>query len=301
MRRLFLTILFAMLAAMGLATAYLLEAHWEIRSVSPDLPNRTDIYRAVGVDGAPTRIRVINTASQEAAGRKVIHPSYVIEWADGRIFLIEVGMDRDGAEAFGQTMERFLGSDPIDFHGSVAERMGAALNDVHAIAVSHLHIDHTGGMGKICEAVSHQINVFQTELQATQGNYMTSPGLTHLDEADCVSRVVLQPERINTFADFPGLVAVPAGGHTPGSTVYFANVQGTIWALAGDIAWTLKDITTNTPKPAAYSALIVPEYGARMEELRQWLRDLNADPRINVLVSHGEDAMLAAGMEQFGE
>ena len=295
----FLTILFALLAIAGLGTAFLLEAHWEMRSVSPDLPEREEIFRALGSEDGPIRIRFVNTASQEAAGRKVIHPSYILEWADGRIFLIEVGMDKDGAEAFGRTMERFLGSDPIAFHGSVAAQMGAALDRVAGVAVSHLHIDHTGGIGEICETVTHQITVFQTDIQAMQGNYVTAPGLTHLQEASCASRVVLEGARILTFVDFPGLIAVSAGGHTPGSTVYFANVNGTVWALAGDITWTVEDITTNTPKPTAYSTLIVPEYGARMEELRVWLRDLNADPRVHVLVSHGEQALIDTGLERF--
>lgn len=299
MRTILLTVLFGLLAVIGIAVLYLLEAHWEIQSVAPGLPDRSDIYEALATDSGPVGIRYINTASQSAAGRKVIHPSYVIEWADGRIFLIEVGMDEPGAAAFGRTMERFLGSEPIAFHGSAAARLGPDGDRIAGIAVSHLHIDHTGGIREICAAVSHQITVFQTEDQATKGNYVTDPGFADLDDADCVSRVVLEGSGVHRIVDFPGLVAVAAGGHTPGSTVYFAKVGETIWVMAGDIAWTVDDIRSNTPKPAAYSALIVPEYGARMEELRLWLKSMDAVPRMNVVVSHGEQAVIDAGMEPY--
>ncbi len=296
MKRLLLTILFVMLAGMAFVVVYLLEAHWEVRSVAPALPTQAALFKAAGSDAGPVRIHYINTASQESAGRKVIHPAYVLEWADGRLFLIEVGMDREGAQAFGDVMESYLGADPIRFFGAAAQQLGARVHNVTGLAVSHLHVDHTGGITQLCETVSHQITVYQTEIQATQGNYVTAPGQAHLNEADCASRVVLQSTDIFSFVDFPGLVAVSAGGHTPGSTIFFANVGGTLWVLAGDIAWTVEDIWSNTPKPAAYSTFVVPEYGARMEELRHWLKALDADPNIKVLVSHGEAAMLASGM-----
>ncbi len=299
MRTLLLTVLFGLLAIIGVAVLFLLEAHWEIQSVAPDLPDRGEIYAALAAENGPVRIRYINTASQTAAGRKVIHPSYVIEWADGRIFLIEVGMDEPGAAAFGRTMERFLGSDPIEFHGSAAARLGPDSARIAGIAVSHLHIDHTGGIREICAAVSHQITVFQTEDQANRGNYVTNPGFADLDEAECVSRVVMEGTGAHRIVDFPGLVAVAAGGHTPGSTVYFAKVGDKIWVMAGDITWTVDDVRSNTPKPSAYSTLIVPEYGARMEELRMWLKSLDALPRIHVVVSHGEQAVIDAGMELY--
>ncbi len=299
MRRIFWTIGVALLAIIGVGLVFLLEAHWEIRSVAPALPDRQAIDAALeGADG-PVQIRYVNTASQGAAGRRVIHPAYVLEWADGRIFLVEVGMDREGAAAFGRTMERLLGSAPIEIYGSVAEQMGGDIERVAAIAVSHLHVDHTGGIAEICTAASQRIAVFQTEMQASRGNYVTVPGQAHLDEAACADKTVLPTASIYPLADYPGLIAISAGGHTPGSTVYVAKVGGTYWVMAGDIAWTAYDIQNDIPKPAAYSALVVPEYGARMEELRHWLKALDDDPNTHVVVSHGEQALIDHGMTPY--
>lgn len=299
MRRLLLGILFLIILGLTYIGVFLGEAHWEIRTVKPALPTVDEVRTALDRGEGPVRIRYINTASQAAAGRKVIHPSYVLEWADGRVFLVEVGMDRIGAAAFGQTMEQFLGSDPIEIFGSVAEQMGDGVSNIGAVAVTHLHTDHTGGIGEICAAHSGDVKVFQTAMQASKGNYMTAPGQGHLDNAPCAEQVVLEDGPIYEFDTYPGLVAVSAGGHTPGSTVYFAQVGDDIWVMAGDLAWTLKDILTNTAKPIAYSMLVVPEDGTRMEGLRLWLKALDQEPDVNVVVSHGEQALFDTGMERF--
>jgi len=261
------------------------EAHWEMRAINPELPDTRALESALATQGGPVGISYVNTASQAGAGRNVIHPSYVIEWPDGRIFLIDIGMDYDGALAFGAPMETIIGADPIEPHGSVAEHLWADVPNVEAVAFTHLHIDHTGGIAALCAAADQKVTVFQTELQADKGNHTTSPGQTDIDEAPCASVSKLDDGPVYQFPDYPGLIAIAAGGHTPGSTIYLVQIDDVIWVLSGDISLALDDIRTDTAKPGVYSALIVPESPSRMTELRQWLKSLEGQG-YRIIVSH---------------
>ena len=104
------------------------------------------------------------------------HPVFVIEWDGGRRFLIDAGMTRAEAEAFGKPIESILGSEPIEPHGPVSEQLADAVGSVAGIAFTHLHIDHTEGVGALCEALNRPLPVYQTADQADRSNYTTAPG-----------------------------------------------------------------------------------------------------------------------------
>ena len=122
-------------------------------------------------------------------------------------------------------------------------------------------------------------------------NYSTSPGKANLEAAECARFEVLAGGPVYEFPGFPGLLAVAAGGHTPGSTIYLARVKGQIWVFAGDVTNFMQNLRENRPKPLIYSLLIVPESRSRLEELRTWLLDLDARSGFKVLVSHDLDAI----------
>ena len=119
----------------------LAEAHLEIRSVTPELPETGALDGLSAVPGGPVRIAYVNTASQTGgAPATLAHPAFLLSWADGRRFLIDLGMERDQALAFGRLSELAFGSDPITPHGSVPEQLGPALAQVRGVAFTHLHI-----------------------------------------------------------------------------------------------------------------------------------------------------------------
>ncbi len=299
MRMLLRIAVIPILLIVGVLGLFLLEAHWEMRQIKPTLPTANQIEAAVSSEDGPVSIRYINTASQASPGRHIIHPSYAIEWPDGRILLIDAGMDESGARTFGATMERFLSADPIEFHGSAAQQLGPASARVEGIGFTHLHVDHTGGIGELCNDDEPAIAVFQTEDQAVRTNYTTTPGQTHIHDADCTNVSVLKDGPVHRLEGFPGLIAIAAGGHTPGSTVFVARVKESVWVLAGDITLALDHVRTNTPKPAIYSSLIVPEAMERMEELRLWLRDLERTQSYRIIISHDIQSLHASEMKKF--
>jgi len=288
-----------LLAVLALA-AVLAEAHLEIRGVGPPIPTRAQLDELLATPGGPVRIRYVNTASQQGSdGRELAHPGFLLEWADGRAFLIDVGMDRPTAVEFGKPMEWLLGAEPAVPHGSVGEQLGEDSRRIEGVAFTHLHFDHTGGMRELCDAIGRDVPVFQTPWQLEFRNFGTEPGAEDLRASGCAVTTALDGGPRYAIPGFPGLFAVAAGGHTPGSTVYLAQIDGTGWVLSGDVTNAKANLLGDIPKPLLYSTLIVPEDRSRLGELRRWLAELDADPAIEVVVSHDLTATRASGMEAY--
>jgi len=279
-------------------SAFLVEAHWEIRRIAPPLADRASLDARLDVPDGPVALHVVNTATQRSRGGdpSLGHPAFRIEWPDGRVFLIDLGMDADGAREFGETIERFVDAEPIETYGSVAEQLGAGVDRVAGVAFTHLHIDHTQGIAALCAALGRDVDVFQTTWQARRGNYTTAPGRESVEASGCARLRELTDGPIYDVPGFPGLVAVAAGGHTPGSTVYFARVGDTTWVFAGDISNVQDALLGNRPKPWAYSLFVTPEATERLEELRRWLAAVHALPGYRVTVSHDVDAIAASAI-----
>ena len=280
------------LAVLG-ALGVLLEAHWQIRAIHPQLPERAAIDRALVGGDAPIRIRYVLTSEQKSPDNRIGHPAFVIEWRDGRALAIDAGMDRAEAADFGKPFETVLGAQPALAYGSIAEQLGDRLGSVQAIAFTHLHVDHTGGAYSLCGGAPRELTIFETPLQAGRGNYMTRGGKEDLERVKCAKRVTLEGGPIFALPGFPGVVAVAAGGHTPCSTIYFVKVDALTWVLVGDVAFSHRDIVDDRPKNALYSYLIVPESPDRLAELRAWLRDIETDPSYRIVVSHALDELEA--------
>jgi glyoxylase-like metal-dependent hydrolase (beta-lactamase superfamily II) len=273
---------------------FIAPAHWQIRHIEPALPEWGALDAALNTSGGPVKISVINTATQPTSFGLLGHPAVLIEWADGRRFMIDTGMPPELAVAFGEPME-LLGAGPTATHGAVAIQLGESVESVRGIAFTHLHSDHTDGLPGVCEAQKHPATVYQTALQREELNYSTKLGLVALDAAVC-PREVLPQGVIKPVPGFPGLVAISLGGHTPGSTLYAARVGDKTWLFSGDITNDRRSLLEDLPKPWWYSALIVPENTERNAQLRAWFRSLDDRTAVTVLPAHDIAAMEASGL-----
>jgi glyoxylase-like metal-dependent hydrolase (beta-lactamase superfamily II) len=261
------------------------------------------------------RLAWINTASQPMPRSAVLdpgrdpkptepyvmsHPSFVLEWADGRLLLVDVGMNRQQAAAFGRPIELMTGGQPIQPLASVAERLGEARARVRGALFTHLHTDHTSGIGDLCQGLDHRVTVFMTEAQAERPNYTSRPGLALLRDAGCVQMERLTGGPLFAPAGFPGVLVIAAGGHTPDSQIILAHVQGPeglrSYAFVGDIVNNIAGIDEDVPKPFLYRTFLVPEDGARQSELRHFLKRLRDDSRVTLLVSHDQRQIEASGI-----
>jgi glyoxylase-like metal-dependent hydrolase (beta-lactamase superfamily II) len=300
--------------ALVAAVAGLGWAHLSIRRERPALPGPDAIAAALAADDLPVRLSIANTASQPMsrggvldAGRDpspdaayvMSHPSFVLEWADGRILLIDAGMTRDGAREFGRLIEWLGGGGPIEPHAPVAEQLGAARSRVEGAVFTHLHLDHVGGMAELCARDGGPVRVFLGEAQAERPNYTTRAGRRLLDEVGCARIEMLPGTGALALDGFPGVAVIPVGGHTPGSQIVVAHVADASgsrrYVFTGDAVNALDGIRAGVPKPFLYRLLIVPEDEERQRELRLFLADL-ADSGWAPLVSHDELALAQSGV-----
>lgn len=315
MRRLLLAIgllLLAVLSVLGLGLGC---AHLSIRSIDPPLPEVDDLLRAPEVGELPVRLRWINTASQPMPRSAVLdaaldptpderyvmsHSSFALEWADGRIFLIDAGMDRESALAFGGPLELLSGADPIEPRASTVEQLGADVSRVQGVAFTHLHTDHTGGIGGLCAAAPGRIRLVQGRPQAERTNYTTRAGAAQLAAAPCLDRETLDGTPPLGVPGFPGLALIPVAGHTPCSQLLVAHVREgdsvRTWVFTGDLVNALDGVRRDLPKPWLYSLLVVPEATGRLSWLRGLLRELSQRPGIGLLVSHDQLSLAASGL-----
>ncbi len=280
--------------------AVLGKAHWDIRQVNPALPSLEDLDARLNTDNGPVQIRYLLNASQSnPGGGSLTHSSFLFEWSDGKQFLLDVGMDRQGTIEFGEISETVFGANPIQFHGTIADQLGPAAANITGLAFTHLHQDHTGGATALCSKAQGPVSVFQTRWQADWGNTVTEMGRVLLDDASCLCFIKLPEPEVNTVPGFPGLLMISAGGHTPGSTVYAAKIEGYTWLFSGDITNSKQDLLSNTSKALWYSTLMVPESRKRLDTLRQWLANIDQLPNRQVVVSHDLDALQKSGLARF--
>ncbi|MGI9591418.1 MAG: MBL fold metallo-hydrolase, partial [Myxococcota bacterium] len=154
-------------------------AHLAIRRENPTLPDATSVLALAQAPDRPVRLSWIETARQCApageAGPCIVHPVFVLEWADGRLLLVDAGMEAEAARTFGEPMELLMGAAPTQPGRAVADALGAARSRLAGLIFTHLHVDHTQGIAGLCPAGAPALPIFQTQAQAERGNYSVAP------------------------------------------------------------------------------------------------------------------------------
>jgi glyoxylase-like metal-dependent hydrolase (beta-lactamase superfamily II) len=319
LKRIALVLVALLVLVVGAAAVALIRAHRAIDRETPPLPTLESIAAVAGVativDDPPVQLSVINTASQAMPRRAVLdtardphpdepyvmsYPAFVLRWRDGRMLLIDAGMSRAAAVSFGKPIEWLGGAEAIVPHASIGEALGDATAQVRAIIFTHLHTDHVEGIAELC-ARMHKVRAPLNVAQAERPNYTTQPGLDALYDADCVGIERLGDGPLVPVVGFPGVFVIHAGGHTPGSQIILAFVQaadGAVhrYAFSGDIVNNRDGIMFDVPKPWLYRTFAVPESDARQAELRHFLKRLHDEGSFELVVSHDQHAIEAAGI-----
>ncbi|OUS03793.1 hypothetical protein A9Q81_06580 [Gammaproteobacteria bacterium 42_54_T18] len=295
----FILVLFFVASAVVGVVIY---THWSIRQLITPIPSNEVLFDLLDVEGGPTSINYIVTASlQDRLRGEIVFPAFVLRWADGRRFVIDMGMDESGAKHFYEKMAWQYESDDIKVHGSVVQQLGAEASLVAGLGFTHLHEDHVQGVQRYCQPQSIKLPLFQTPQQAEERNYTTGFGAAFVEDAGCVSpQALIGAGPLYSVPGFPGLAAIPVAGHSPGSTVFVAAVEGTLWIVAGDISWTRESMLINQPKQVSlFRSFIIPEDGSRLIELREWLAQLDSYDLVKVLLCHDGLALQVDGPSEF--
>jgi glyoxylase-like metal-dependent hydrolase (beta-lactamase superfamily II) len=305
-----LLILVVLMAASGLGWA-----HWSIRSTRPALPADEALLALAAVADRPVRVRWVNAATQRvphAAGfagpipgrrdpwQRMAYPVFVLEWADGRLLLVDAGMERASALEFGRVIE-WLGGEPIEPGIDIGTALGAARSRVAGLVFTHLHVDHTQGVASLCRPGATSLPVFLSAAQSAKTNHTTRGGLAQIRAAPCLQPRVLEGSGALALPGFPGVAVVPVAGHTPGSQMIVAWVgaerpRGII--LVGDVVNAIDGVFYDVAKPALYRWLIVPEDDERLGDARRWLSRLGRERDLLIVPSHDQEHIEAVGLEQ---
>ena len=288
----------ALVVGLLLIAIYLVPPHLQIRSVEPALPSADDLRALLTVEEGPVRLRYVNTSSQKLPAGRLGHTVFILEWADGKTFMIDAGMDREQAIEFGRLMESALGAEEAVSHGTIAQLLGADAMRVEGVAFTHLHIDHTQGVEPFCEKRGSGASVYQTSWQKDLLNFNTTEA-AEIVKSSCLLEGEMTGDTIKRIDGYPGLGIVALGGHTPGSTLFAVAADGRLWILSGDIANSKADLRNDVGKGFLYSYLLVPENTGRTRELRGWLMGLDVNEDMTVLVSHDLPDIESSGLVEF--
>ncbi|NOX52749.1 MAG: MBL fold metallo-hydrolase [Gammaproteobacteria bacterium] len=259
-------------------------AHWQIRQVAPDLPTDTQLLALLEVTDGPVKASFIATSSQNTPEGVLAHTTFLIEWADGRIFMIDSGMDNNTAVEFGEFLTSLTGAGEVQLTGTAAEQLADIGDQIEGIGFTHLHIDHVQGVEDACPTFAN-IQVFQLKAQYQLHNANTKEG-AELIAQSCPPATLVDGTVLSSPKEFPGLAMYSLGGHTPGSTLFAVAVNGTVLLFSGDTTNTKSALIDNQGKGFLYSYILVPEHTDRTAELRRWLADLDSQENMQVIVSH---------------
>lgn len=273
---------------MILLAVYLVPAHLQVREVTPELPSNAELLALLTPtqNQGPSKVRYVMTSSQALARGQISHISIIVEWADGRLFMIDAGMDDKGARDFSDLLQT-MDSSAADAHvnGDIVSLLKNDLQRVQGVGFTHLHIDHTQGLKRFCDARGQGAIGVQLTTQANLHNFNTEEGAAIIKDS-CLQIREFNGERFVQFDDFPGIGAFALGGHTPGSTLWAVALNDKVLLFSGDITNDKASIDHNKPKEALYSYLLVPENVNRTAELRKWLLNLDKNEQFSVIVSH---------------
>jgi glyoxylase-like metal-dependent hydrolase (beta-lactamase superfamily II) len=243
--------------------------------------------------------RVGEQRVDEESSYDMTFPAFVITWADGRRFVIDAGLTPADAADFGRPLTWFTASGPMTSVGSLSTLI--APQSINGMGFTHLHVDHTSGANDLCDAGA-DFTLYQTVEQFNLLNYLTYQQSDQLAEVACSMRLLLasQDDLLREVQGFPGLYLVHVAGHTPGSQVFIVHVQQgrktMTYILAGDLANHRDGVLYNIPKPAWYSRWIVPESLPQLDLARRWLKFLDDQSSMTVLLSHDRQALMSSGV-----
>lgn len=281
--------------------------HLSARRDLPPLPSAADIMGLSG-GGLPVRVSFLNTASQRMARSAVLdprrdpraggvhmmsHPAIAVEWADGRVLLIDTGMVPADALAFGRRLELISDADPIVVHGSPSYLMAEDAWRVRALLFTHLHEDHVGAAQDLCGSGAREVRAFMTRAQAERPTLLTRAGLQTVKESSCARLELLADQPLlKPVPGFDGVWVFQSGGHTPGSQLVVVKVLGgdrvRTYVAAGDAVNNHDGIRHDVSKPLLYRTLAVPEFEGRLGQVRALLAGVEREGAV-ILVAHDQN------------
>jgi len=298
MLRTILIAIAALIAVFAGAFWWLLLADSKAPAEAPGLFAIED-WRALMPDDAaslPTEIRVLEIGRDKAPGFaaraggfgtdwNTTYNSVQIVWPD-RTMVIDGAIDADTAIGMKQSEADWA------FDAPAYDTLLAAMLSADQVLITHEHLDHVMAVARHPDPAA-----LAPRLVLNAPQIATLPVFARGTLDPAIAN--LEPRLDGTVQQIaPGVVIVPAPGHTPGSQLVFISTQdGRETLLIGDVAWSLDAVELLTTRPVLTQYMIFDPNENR-EAVKAQLRALHdlmeANPDLTVIPAH--DGNLIAGL-----
>jgi glyoxylase-like metal-dependent hydrolase (beta-lactamase superfamily II) len=192
--------------------------------------------------------------------------------------MVDAGMDRQVHAFFGRGVE-----EPYD--EAAARQVERAVGAARLIVVTHEHGDHVAGVIRAANAADLARKTILTRTQVR--TLMTMPQMPEIRLSEEAARRFIVVDYDKYLPIAPGIAAVTAAGHTPGSQMVFVSLDtGRDYLLIGDVTWHMDGVRLVTGKDAPW---ITEDQAAILDQLR-WLNELSrTEPKVVIVASHDEE------------
>jgi glyoxylase-like metal-dependent hydrolase (beta-lactamase superfamily II) len=216
---------------------------------------------------------------------KRVRASFQLNGPTGSV-IIDTAMDKTIAEKAQQ-------GPAAAFDDASYGRVIAAMGNALRVAVTHEHADHIGGVSKfpVPERLAERLTLTAKQYEGLKK--LAPNEATALAKADI--RALDKAERVA-----PGVVMIPAPGHTPGSVMFFVKLaDGHEVLFIGDIAWVLSNVTDLATRPRFVQQFYISEDRAAVADQIRALHELAVkEPALTIIPAH--DAPVIEGLVTSG-
>ncbi|MBK6813780.1 MAG: MBL fold metallo-hydrolase [Sandaracinaceae bacterium] len=217
--------------------------------------------------------RVFVGASWDVVTRTTfVFPAFQIAWAD-RYIIVDAPHERSTHdEAFGGGA----------FDQTAYDGVARALRGAEQILFTHEHLDHVRGVSQSPDFADLAPRVRLTRAQAEA--MPADAGFTAAQLAALTSQPLTEPTRVA-----PGVVLIPAAGHTPGSLyVFVALANGQEVLLVGDTVWSHHNLNRAVGRPLAVSLGLGEDREATLAQARALITLRDAQPTLAIVPAHDD-------------
>jgi len=240
-------------------------------SVPGELPLRVN-HQVIALAHLP---RGAVFAGEGFAPHRMVHGVYQVVYPDGFV-LVDAG--------FGKGLFDEMASGDGDVYDEVAfARVERALTEARLIVLTHEHGDHIQGLAGVDDPAALAPHVI---MNVAQRDNPDTVGILPASFLESVEAIPGDAPR----AVAPGVVLLPAPGHTPGSQIVYVLTQaGAELLLIGDVAWSLEALSNLHYRPRLVTDYLIGEDRALVLDQFRTLHDMLDEPGIEIVVSHDAD------------
>jgi N-acyl homoserine lactone hydrolase len=173
------------------------------------------------------------------------------------------------------------------------DRVGIDVAAIHAVAVSHLHWDHAGGLRHFAGRVPVHAQRAEYEYATQPGGEPEEHGMFRIDYDD--PRIDWRLAAGDTELA-PGVTAVLTAGHTPGHQSFVVDIDASAGGGGFVFAFDAADLTENIEREVAVGGRIGASPEQSVAQIRK-LKRIGAERGYRLVPGHDPDAWPALTAE----